>query len=52
VRKDIGLMVAAAGETGFPTGLLEAVLALFEDAAGQGHGGDDMAAVRTAFPSA
>ena len=52
VRKDVGLMIDAARGTGFPTGLLEAVLSVFDDAAGQGHGGDDMAAVRTAFPSA
>jgi 3-hydroxyisobutyrate dehydrogenase len=52
VRKDVGLMIDAARGTDFPTGLLEAVLATFDDAAAQGHGGDDMAAVRTAFPRA
>lgn len=50
VVKDVGLMLEAAGPAGFPTGLLEALHHLFTDASGQGHGGDDMAAVRTAFP--
>ena len=50
VRKDVGLMVDAARADDFPTGLFEAVLATFDAAAEQGHGADDMAAVRTAFP--
>ncbi|MGG5258232.1 NAD(P)-dependent oxidoreductase [Phycicoccus avicenniae] len=50
VVKDVGLMVEAAAAEGFPTGLLHAVHELFAEASGQGHGGDDMAAVRTVFP--
>ncbi len=49
VRKDVGLMIEAAHDVDFPTGLLDAVLAAFDTASAQGHGGDDMAAVRTAF---
>ena len=50
VVKDLGLMVEAAAPLGFPTGLLDAVRGLFVEAADAGHGADDMAAVRTAFP--
>jgi 3-hydroxyisobutyrate dehydrogenase len=49
VVKDVGLMVEAAGPAGFPTGLLEALHSLFAEASAQGRGGEDMAAVRTAF---
>lgn len=51
VRKDIGLMVDAARGADFPVGLLSALLEQFDRASEQGHGEDDMAAVRTAFPS-
>jgi 3-hydroxyisobutyrate dehydrogenase len=50
VVKDVGLMVEAGRAVGFPTGLLDAVRSAFVTASEQGHGGDDMAAVRTAFP--
>lgn len=50
VVKDVGLMVDAARTTGVPTELLEAVRGLFAEASRQGHGADDMAAVRTVFP--
>lgn len=50
VVKDVGLMVEAAAARGFPTELLHAVHELFAEASGLGHGDDDMAAVRTAFP--
>ena len=49
VRKDVGLMIDAAGETGSPDDLLTTLLALFDRASERGHGGHDMAAVRTAF---
>lgn len=50
LRKDLGLMVEATRDSGFPQGLLTSVLGLFDGAAEQGHGGEDIAAVRTAFP--
>ncbi len=50
VVKDVGLMVEAAAAQGFPTGLLHELHELFSEASAQGHGGDDMAAVRTVFP--
>ncbi|MGH8860454.1 MAG: NAD(P)-dependent oxidoreductase [Jatrophihabitantaceae bacterium] len=50
VTKDVGLMIDAASSAGFPTGLLEAVRSLFRKASASGHGDDDMAAVRAAFP--
>jgi 3-hydroxyisobutyrate dehydrogenase len=50
VVKDLGLMVEAAAREGFPTELLDAVLGLFTEASAAGHGGHDMAAVRSAFP--
>lgn len=49
VVKDVGLIRAAALETGTDPRLLDAVLALFEQTSAAGHGGSDMAAVRTAF---
>lgn len=49
VRKDLGLIRAAAEQSGTRTTLTEAVLACFDAAAEQGHGTDDMAAVVTAF---
>lgn len=49
VRKDVGLMVEAAGSVGFPDDLLTAVLGLFDRAAERGHGDEDMAAVKAAF---
>ncbi|MEP6816910.1 MAG: NAD-binding protein [Marmoricola sp.] len=50
VRKDTGLMVEAARGAAFPVDLLSAVLTRFDQAAELGHGADDMAAVRSAFP--
>jgi 3-hydroxyisobutyrate dehydrogenase len=49
VMKDVGLMVDAARETGFPDELLVTLLALYERASERGLGGADMAAVRAAF---
>ncbi len=49
VVKDVGLIRAAAVEAGIDPRLLDAVLELFERASADGHGADDMAAVRTAF---
>jgi 3-hydroxyisobutyrate dehydrogenase len=49
VVKDVGLMVDAARETGFPDELLAALLALYDRASERGLGGADMAAVRAAF---
>lgn len=49
VVKDVGLMVEAAAESGFPPELLDAVLRLYSRAAEAGHGGSDMAAVAEAF---
>jgi 3-hydroxyisobutyrate dehydrogenase len=49
VVKDVGLMVGAAEETGFRDDLLRALLAVYQDVERAGHGGHDMAAVRTAF---
>jgi 3-hydroxyisobutyrate dehydrogenase len=51
VVKDVGLMVEAAGPAGVPTVLLDAVRTLFVTASEAGHGDDDMAAVRAAFPA-
>jgi 3-hydroxyisobutyrate dehydrogenase len=48
VRKDVGLMVEAAG-AGMPTDLLQALLVVYDRAAERGYGGADMSAVRTAF---
>ncbi len=49
VRKDVGLMIDSARGAGFPDDLLVALLALYDRASERGHGGADMAAVRTAF---
>ncbi len=49
VRKDLRLMVDAAGTAGFPDDLLAAVLGAFDRASDLGHGEDDMAAVASAF---
>ncbi|MBD8141139.1 NAD(P)-dependent oxidoreductase [Frigoribacterium sp. CFBP 13605] len=49
IRKDIDLMQEAAQGTGFDTGLLEALSGVYATAADRGHGGDDIAAVRTGF---
>ena len=51
VVKDVGLMLDAARGAAFPTPLLDAVHGLFAEASAAGHGADDMAAVRTAFPA-
>jgi len=50
VVKDLGLMIDAAEGADFPSDLLRSVRGLFEAASADGHGADDMAAVRTAFP--
>lgn len=50
VLKDLGLMVDAASSVQFPDELLAAVRALFARASEAGHGDEDMAAVRFAFP--
>jgi 3-hydroxyisobutyrate dehydrogenase len=49
VVKDVGLMVDAARESGFPDELLATLLALYDRASERGYGGSDMAAVRAAF---
>ncbi|WP_396599373.1 NAD(P)-dependent oxidoreductase [Frigoribacterium sp. R86507] len=49
IRKDLGLMREAAQGTRFDTGLLEALSGVYASAAEQGHGDDDIAAVRTGF---
>lgn len=49
VRKDVGLMLEAAGSAGVTSSLLTALLGLYDDASSRGHGGADMAAVRSAF---
>jgi 3-hydroxyisobutyrate dehydrogenase len=49
VVKDVGLMVDAAREVGFPDELLATLLALYDRASGRGLGGADMSAVRAAF---
>lgn len=49
VRKDVGLMVGSAEAAGFRTDLLSALLAIYDRASERGHGGADMAAVRTGF---
>lgn len=50
VVKDLSLMIEAAAREGFPTQLLDALRDLFTAASAAGHGGHDMAAVRSAFP--
>ncbi len=49
VRKDFGLIREAERRSGTSTALTEAVLGRFDEAAAQGHGADDMAAVVTGF---
>jgi 3-hydroxyisobutyrate dehydrogenase len=49
VVKDVGLMVDAAHDSGFPDELLVTLLALYERASERGLGGADMSAVRAAF---
>ena len=49
VVKDLGLIRDAARASSVDDRMLTTVLQLFEDASDDGHGGDDMAAVRTAF---
>ena len=49
VRKDLGLITAAAQGVGADTRVLDAMDALYADASAAGHGEEDMAAVREAF---
>jgi len=49
VVKDVGLMVDAARESGFPDELLATLLAIYDRASERGYGEADMAAVRAAF---
>ncbi|MBT2502801.1 NAD(P)-dependent oxidoreductase [Curtobacterium sp. ISL-83] len=49
LRKDIGLITQAAGAAGVSTTLLDALGRVYADASAAGHGGDDIAAVGTAF---
>lgn len=49
VRKDVALIRAAAAGSETSTVLTEAVLTCFDTASARGHGGDDMAAVVSAF---
>jgi 3-hydroxyisobutyrate dehydrogenase len=49
LRKDIGLIAAAAGDGGVDTTLLAAIADRYRAASDAGHGGDDIAAVVTAF---
>ncbi|WP_092094389.1 NAD(P)-dependent oxidoreductase [Curtobacterium sp. UNCCL20] len=49
LRKDIDLITEAARSTGVSTVLLEALGRVYADASAAGHGGDDIAAVGTAF---
>jgi 3-hydroxyisobutyrate dehydrogenase len=49
VVKDVGLMVDAPREHGFPDDLLATLLALYDRASERGLGGADMSAVRAAF---
>jgi 3-hydroxyisobutyrate dehydrogenase len=48
--KDLGLMVDIASTTQFPDELIAAVRELFARASDAGHGAEDIAAVRFAFP--
>jgi 3-hydroxyisobutyrate dehydrogenase len=50
VRKDLGLIRQAAVSSGTSTMLVDGVRGCFDRAAERGHGGDDMAAVVSAFP--
>ncbi len=49
LRKDIGLITDAAQAAGVSTVLLDALGRVYADASAAGHGGDDIAAVSTAF---
>jgi 3-hydroxyisobutyrate dehydrogenase len=49
LRKDIGLIVDAARGADVDTTLLDALERVYADASAAGHGGDDIAAVGTAF---
>ncbi|GAA4267211.1 NAD(P)-dependent oxidoreductase [Frondihabitans peucedani] len=49
LRKDIGLISDAAQSSGVDARLLQALSAVYADASSAGHGGDDIAAVYTAF---
>jgi 3-hydroxyisobutyrate dehydrogenase len=49
VRKDLGLMVEAAKESGMPADLLSALQGYYDRTSEAGLGGADMAAVRAAF---
>ncbi len=49
IRKDIGLITDAARDSGVSTVLLDALGRVYADASAAGHGGDDIAAVGTAF---
>ncbi|MEK6343109.1 MAG: NAD(P)-dependent oxidoreductase, partial [Curtobacterium sp.] len=49
LRKDIGLITDAARDAGVSTVLLDALGQVYADASAAGHGGDDIAAVGTAF---
>ncbi len=49
IRKDIGLITDAARDSGVSTVLLDALGRVYADASAAGYGGDDIAAVGTAF---
>ena len=49
LRKDIGLIGEAARSAGVSTTLLDALDGVYGRASAAGHGGDDIAAVGTAF---
>lgn len=49
LRKDIGLITDAARDSDVDTTLLDALGRVYADASAAGHGGDDIAAVGTAF---
>lgn len=51
LRKDIGLMVDAARQSGVSTTLLDALVTVYGGASEAGHGGEDIAAVVTGFRS-
>lgn len=48
-RKDLGLIIDSAAAANVPQALLDAVRSLFDAAAANGHGDDDLAAVYTAL---
>lgn len=51
LSKDLGLIIDAGTAAGLPTEIVSAVRSRFDAASSLGHGDDDLAAVRTAFPS-